>query len=136
MIRRPPRSTQGVSSAASDVYKRQVHGDSVCILLITLLAGFLLYYFSGSDFSFKETKPGESDEKEVSIISIDDTKSVLEHGDVLFVDSRSKNYYEKSHIKNVVNIPADSHLDYSYNCLLYTSPSPRDLSTSRMPSSA
>eukprot|EP00831_Metopus_contortus_P022196 TRINITY_DN20102_c0_g1_i2.p1 TRINITY_DN20102_c0_g1~~TRINITY_DN20102_c0_g1_i2.p1 ORF type:complete len:104 (+),score=24.59 TRINITY_DN20102_c0_g1_i2:137-448(+) len=28
MIRRPPRSTQGVSSAASDVYKRQVHGES------------------------------------------------------------------------------------------------------------
>ena len=25
MIRRPPRSTQGVSSAASDVYKRQIH---------------------------------------------------------------------------------------------------------------
>ena len=27
MIRRPPRSTQGVSSAASDVYKRQPKGD-------------------------------------------------------------------------------------------------------------
>ena len=27
-------------------------------------------------------------------------------------------------------------LKYSYHCLLYTSPSPRDLSTSRMPSSA
>ena len=27
-------------------------------------------------------------------------------------------------------------LDYYYTCLLYTSPSPRDLSTSRMPSSA
>ena len=26
MIRRPPRSTQGVSSAASDVYKRQGFG--------------------------------------------------------------------------------------------------------------
>eukprot|EP00831_Metopus_contortus_P026511 TRINITY_DN22542_c0_g1_i1.p1 TRINITY_DN22542_c0_g1~~TRINITY_DN22542_c0_g1_i1.p1 ORF type:complete len:102 (-),score=21.50 TRINITY_DN22542_c0_g1_i1:17-322(-) len=26
MIRRPPRSTQGVSSAASDVYKRQKQG--------------------------------------------------------------------------------------------------------------
>ncbi|WP_460413935.1 hypothetical protein, partial [Staphylococcus aureus] len=26
MIRRPPRSTQGVSSAASDVYKRQIKG--------------------------------------------------------------------------------------------------------------
>ena len=29
----------------------------------------------------------------------------------------------------------DSHADHD-NCLLYTSPSPRDLSTSRMPSSA
>ena len=29
MIRRPPRSTQGVSSAASDVYKRQVLGGEV-----------------------------------------------------------------------------------------------------------
>ena len=28
MIRRPPRSTQGVSSAASDVYKRQVMDDN------------------------------------------------------------------------------------------------------------
>ena len=27
-------------------------------------------------------------------------------------------------------------INYSYTCLLYTSPSPRDLSTSRMPSSA
>ena len=29
MIRRPPRSTQGVSSAASDVYKRQKKGRAV-----------------------------------------------------------------------------------------------------------
>eukprot|EP00831_Metopus_contortus_P077117 TRINITY_DN716_c0_g1_i2.p1 TRINITY_DN716_c0_g1~~TRINITY_DN716_c0_g1_i2.p1 ORF type:complete len:177 (+),score=45.19 TRINITY_DN716_c0_g1_i2:167-697(+) len=29
-----------------------------------------------------------------------------------------------------------SHYSYPYPCLLYTSPSPRDLSTSRMPSSA
>ena len=28
MIRRPPRSTQGVSSAASDVYKRQIQHAS------------------------------------------------------------------------------------------------------------
>eukprot|EP00831_Metopus_contortus_P000592 TRINITY_DN1021_c0_g1_i2.p2 TRINITY_DN1021_c0_g1~~TRINITY_DN1021_c0_g1_i2.p2 ORF type:complete len:136 (+),score=9.25 TRINITY_DN1021_c0_g1_i2:2-409(+) len=31
MIRRPPRSTQGVSSAASDVYKRQVINSSVLL---------------------------------------------------------------------------------------------------------
>ena len=29
MIRRPPRSTQSRSSAASDVYKRQVQADAV-----------------------------------------------------------------------------------------------------------
>ena len=29
-----------------------------------------------------------------------------------------------------------SEFDHTYTCLLYTSPSPRDLSTSRMPSSA
>ena len=32
MIRRPPRSTQGVSSAASDVYKRQLE-DSDAVLV-------------------------------------------------------------------------------------------------------
>eukprot|EP00831_Metopus_contortus_P013133 TRINITY_DN15308_c0_g1_i1.p1 TRINITY_DN15308_c0_g1~~TRINITY_DN15308_c0_g1_i1.p1 ORF type:complete len:196 (+),score=38.63 TRINITY_DN15308_c0_g1_i1:111-698(+) len=32
MIRRPPRSTQGVSSAASDVYKRQVSTQSTWML--------------------------------------------------------------------------------------------------------
>ena len=31
---------------------------------------------------------------------------------------------------------AEIHLAQLFNCLLYTSPSPRDLSTSRMPSSA
>ena len=36
-----------------------------------------------------------------------------------------------------IDRPRDpSHGDLSCNCLLYTSPSPRDLSTSRMPSSA
>ena len=37
MIRRPPRSTQGVSSAASDVYKRQV--NSVMGLLLAVESG-------------------------------------------------------------------------------------------------
>ena len=33
-------------------------------------------------------------------------------------------------------ITGDSNIKDHYACLLYTSPSPRDLSTSRMPSSA
>ena len=38
---------------------------------------------------------------------------------------------------NITEARRDHLLDYlSYRCLLYTSPSPRDLSTSRMPSSA
>eukprot|EP00825_Cyclidium_porcatum_P011636 TRINITY_DN15991_c0_g1_i1.p2 TRINITY_DN15991_c0_g1~~TRINITY_DN15991_c0_g1_i1.p2 ORF type:complete len:149 (-),score=24.00 TRINITY_DN15991_c0_g1_i1:312-758(-) len=38
MIRRPPRSTHCISSAASDVYKRQVSTQStwVCIILLAL----------------------------------------------------------------------------------------------------
>ena len=36
MIRRPPRSTQGVSSAASDVYKRQCHAPAACEVDVVL----------------------------------------------------------------------------------------------------
>ena len=36
----------------------------------------------------------------------------------------------------IVSVPDDVQRIYCCNCLLYTSPSPRDLSTSRMPSSA
>ena len=47
MIRRPPRSTQGVSSAASDVYKRQVHcwlgGLALACPLLASLHCMLLY---------------------------------------------------------------------------------------------
>ena len=37
---------------------------------------------------------------------------------------------------NVAGAVSASHIELNYICLLYTSPSPRDLSTSRMPSSA
>ena len=39
-------------------------------------------------------------------------------------------------IRQVVSQNASAALDQEEYCLLYTSPSPRDLSTSRMPSSA
>ena len=34
------------------------------------------------------------------------------------------------------NLKPEDHIAFAKSCLLYTSPSPRDLSTSRMPSSA
>ena len=37
---------------------------------------------------------------------------------------------------NLLNIKLGDAIEVGYSCLLYTSPSPRDLSTSRMPSSA
>ena len=40
-------------------------------------------------------------------------------------------------VMNALHPPAHAEFDEVWNdCLLYTSPSPRDLSTSRMPSSA
>eukprot|EP00831_Metopus_contortus_P078066 TRINITY_DN7471_c0_g1_i1.p1 TRINITY_DN7471_c0_g1~~TRINITY_DN7471_c0_g1_i1.p1 ORF type:complete len:262 (+),score=9.86 TRINITY_DN7471_c0_g1_i1:110-895(+) len=48
MIRRPPRSTQGVSSAASDVYKRQAYNFSQFIfqrIFLFIFRSFLLYFF-------------------------------------------------------------------------------------------
>ena len=44
----------------------------------------------------------------------------------------------KKHLRKVPELAffLDDSLDYIDSCLLYTSPSPRDLSTSRMPSSA
>jgi len=43
-------------------------------------------------------------------------------------------YLEYLHKLEELNV--DVSADFIYICLLYTSPSPRDLSTSRMPSSA
>ena len=47
-----------------------------------------------------------------------------------FVDAKQED------INRLKNIQLDLHKDFINVCLLYTSPSPRDLSTSRMPSSA
>ena len=47
--------------------------------------------------------------------------------------------FETPKVMGILNVTPDSFSDgglFSSTCLLYTSPSPRDLSTSRMPSSA
>ena len=41
-----------------------------------------------------------------------------------------------AHVQALLDADAETHTPLERPCLLYTSPSPRDLSTSRMPSSA
>jgi rhodanese-related sulfurtransferase len=91
--------------------------DCVCILLITLLTGLLFYYFSKDNFSFKESVSNIINNQEISIISFDDAKSVFDNKNGIFVDSRSKKIYEKNHIKDAVNVPAENHLEYSFDFL-------------------
>ena len=64
--------------------------------------------------------------------------------DILFMepDSSKKAYQDLSKIHSAIETPtwslllAQSCRAKGYNCLLYTSPSPRDNRVSRMPSSA
>ena len=53
----------------------------------------------------------------------------------MFVLTQFNSASLNAHIKNTYNFSIFSHAFVDI-CLLYTSPSPRDLSTSRMPSSA
>ena len=106
MIRRPPRSTLDRSSAASDVYKRQA--------LNTLekedIQLALLNLNARNNIYKTDTKSAEKYLSEVNnLVGLDNVKNV----------------FNKVLASVMVN-----------NCLLYTSPSPRDRTRSRMPSSA
>ena len=46
------------------------------------------------------------DGEEVERITIADAKKMVEAGDAIIVDARSKNSYETEHIKGSINIPA------------------------------
>ena len=85
-------------------------------------------------------------EKELAIlrnavdkIQDDQKREEIKSGDIVpiiqivedFIKQKKLICYGGSAINNI--LPDD---DQFYDCLLYTSPSPRDLSTSRMPSSA
>ena len=55
---------------------------------------------------------------------------------VIARDIKRQKTVERFAVKRAALKEAFLNPDNSYDCLLYTSPSPRDLSTSRMPSSA
>ena len=177
MIRRPPRSTQGVSSAASDVYKRQAVDLESHTTIQNVLAphgipiiseeGALPPYAERSNWPlFWLVDP------------LDGTQSYLDHregfainialcdasgpilgvvadplSDRIFAGTQSRTPFtvsltNLSEHRPITPRPATRpyRLVTSWNealskedllpCLLYTSPSPRDATLSRMPSSA
>ena len=81
------------------------------------------------------TKLKLSTNKESVLNEIDDGKFNLDFdGYILHL----KSFIPKEQCNQIVSSLKELEKDKStpYTCLLYTSPSPRDLSTSRMPSSA
>eukprot|EP00657_Telonema_sp_P-1_P007521 TRINITY_DN2745_c0_g1_i1.p1 TRINITY_DN2745_c0_g1~~TRINITY_DN2745_c0_g1_i1.p1 ORF type:complete len:115 (+),score=42.70 TRINITY_DN2745_c0_g1_i1:79-423(+) len=114
MIRRPPRSTQSRSSAASDVYKRQdvyyagglIIGKNRGVPYVRhagQFAGFITDFIRYPDHKLS-----------VAVL--------CNGGDLIAPEYTGK--------------ISDIFLEAHYTCLLYTSPSPRDRTRSRMPSSA
>eukprot|EP00831_Metopus_contortus_P035026 TRINITY_DN27892_c0_g1_i1.p1 TRINITY_DN27892_c0_g1~~TRINITY_DN27892_c0_g1_i1.p1 ORF type:complete len:160 (+),score=46.99 TRINITY_DN27892_c0_g1_i1:117-596(+) len=159
MIRRPPRSTQGVSSAASDVYKRQyqrrVHGDCKMRLgreMVKLLYNEELAVEAEGEFVKvfqKKDVPTEipslkleSDMVQLAdllvlsgVQSKSESKRLIKQGGVKINDIKFGDPFEEIKLNKGDILRIGKRRFYKI-CLLYTSPSPRDLSTSRMPSSA
>ena len=170
MIRRPPRSTPLYSSAASDVYKRQLTPDSLDLLLdyyaIQTSFGTGGGSISSSMNSLTEQFPialnlwGEMlteprfDRDQIDIWRGLQLERLLRRKDnpstfafsqfnrLLYADHPIGWEMDESDLATSLIEPGrfreiHRHIICRDNiCLLYTSPSPRDLSTSRMPSSA
>ena len=107
MIRRPPRSTLDRSSAASDVYKRQAIDT---LFMDPLTQGVTNVFLNHVDYINK------------AAVRMPLTAART-------IDLRAQMLDAKKTID-------EAALDPYEFCLLYTSPSPRDRTRSRMPSSA
>ena len=77
--------------------------------------------------------------KETSIkvdMNIDGTGQSNISTGIGFLDHMLEQLSKHSQIDINLEAKGDLHIDYHHTCLLYTSPSPRDRTRSRMPSSA
>eukprot|EP00657_Telonema_sp_P-1_P012709 TRINITY_DN9438_c0_g1_i1.p1 TRINITY_DN9438_c0_g1~~TRINITY_DN9438_c0_g1_i1.p1 ORF type:complete len:158 (+),score=54.05 TRINITY_DN9438_c0_g1_i1:118-591(+) len=157
MIRRPPRSTQSRSSAASDVYKRQVddllpHSRAdvflYCQLHDTRRAwASMLEKASARRFNgFSCLDGGRSQEAFEMLMGAVGTMLSYKPDDPDVVSGKVWNtilsYYSRGFPMACSSMSGSDATTNSMNivqghaCLLYTSPSPRDRTRSRMPSSA
>eukprot|EP00828_Plagiopyla_frontata_P027571 TRINITY_DN3579_c0_g1_i1.p2 TRINITY_DN3579_c0_g1~~TRINITY_DN3579_c0_g1_i1.p2 ORF type:complete len:112 (-),score=21.64 TRINITY_DN3579_c0_g1_i1:27-362(-) len=111
MTRRPPRSTLSSSSAASDVYKRQGQNLTVFRDLHALDPVTMCWYQGPEGSGSPSARFGHS----ASLVN--GTKMLI------FAGWNGNDFYNDLFVLDL-------------DCLLYTSPSPRDRQKSRMPSSA
>ena len=172
MIRRPPRSTRKESSAASDVYKRQVYTKLHDILITVGRTGrvtpnAILEPVRVAGSMIARATLNNEDFINALDVRIGDYVKLHKAGDVIpevcgvdlkrrpqdskpFVMSEECPYcghklVKKDAVHYCVNEDCPSRSinkliwfasDGGMDCLLYTSPSPRDRQKSRMPSSA
>ena len=76
---------------------------------------------------------------EIENITAEDAKKKLNDPNVQFIDVRDKDSFSNGTIGNAIHMDRgllEFYLAEGSPCLLYTSPSPRDRTRSRMPSSA
>ena len=160
MIRRPPRSTQGVSSAASDVYKRQHRTKRNFRVLLAASTRAFEYRFARFFVSFGRFSPPSQCWRLGGLLLMSLTSSVIVVVRKIPVVElfrfkagiaywRFPTYVRTEGYLHILRAFGTRSLILRFqsffsgdanppfqSCLLYTSPSPRDVEESRMPSSA
>ena len=168
MIRRPPRSTLDRSSAASDVYKRQIlgkapisgSGSAEAVQIEGIPASDVNGLFGGTDpadnsgeltyISIRHGGANIGEGNEINGLTLGGVGSGTKVENIEIISNQDDGlevFGGSVNIKNVIvwnagddQIDCDQAwtgtLDNFIACLLYTSPSPRDRTRSRMPSSA
>ena len=118
-------------------FLKNFHKQVICILL--LLNGFWLVHHTGHA---EEAQIAFDPESYVGqMLTLFKTSELMEDIWIDYIQKRASVYRETA--DQMDRYPMLANLDYvgkahdySYDCLLYTSPSPRDQRGSRMPSSA
>ena len=159
MIRRPPRSTQSRSSAASDVYKRQVltqaslraeepYADALGTCpankrpaqVLMCVAGRLPRWI-GTQRTTNTTAELMASMDALTMVPMTvrhqiATDSLLCYDLLANVSTATGRRDVRRRTRMPWRSQAQRAVTYFLDCLLYTSPSPRDQRGSRMPSSA
>eukprot|EP01015_Nassula_variabilis_P035961 TRINITY_DN9161_c0_g1_i1.p1 TRINITY_DN9161_c0_g1~~TRINITY_DN9161_c0_g1_i1.p1 ORF type:complete len:109 (-),score=58.58 TRINITY_DN9161_c0_g1_i1:38-364(-) len=107
MIRRPPRSTQSRSSAASDVYKRQEKEHEVS---------------SKKNFIEQMQLRCSINEKELKVLQ--QKLQLIYQANPQLEVTLQESIMQRANSQN--SVQNESFADRTNTCLLYTSPSPRD----------